>query len=155
MKFACDVMLGRLARWLRASGHDVFYANSIPRSSLLRVAREEGRTVITRAGNYRELSEIPPCLIVAGDGLDEQLEQVYRAFPKLDPFAQFLTRCMECNAPLEEIEKDDFRDLIPPKALLIEGRFSRCPACGKLLWPGSHVKRMRERLENLALSVKR
>ena len=149
MKFACDVMLGRLARWLRMSGHDVFYSRDIDRSSLLRVAREEGRTVITRAGNYRELSDIPPYLIVSGDGLDEQLMQVYRAWPDLDPFAAFLSRCALCNAPLEEIDKEKYKDRIPTKALLIDGTFRRCPDCDKILWPGTHVTRIEARLRRL------
>ena len=149
MKFACDVMLGSLARWLRASGHDVFYRAGIDRSSLLRVAREEGRVVLTRAGTFRELSEIPPYLLIAGDDLDDQLAEVYRAFPSLDPFAAFLTRCLVCNALLEEIDKDAYVDRIPSKAFALEGRFCRCPTCDKLLWPGSHVRRMRERLERL------
>jgi uncharacterized protein len=149
MKFACDVMLGRLARWLRASGHDCFYSATIDRAALLRRAREEGRVVITRAGQFRELSEIPPYLLIAGDDLDGQLAQVYAAFPALDPFAAFLTRCLACNALLEAIEKEAHRDAIPPKAMALAGRFCRCPSCGKILWPGTHVVRMRERLGRL------
>lgn len=149
MKFACDVMLGRLARWLRLFGYDVFYRKDADRSALLRVAREEERIVLTRAGNFRELSEIPPYFIITGDDLDEQLLGLHRAFPSLDPFAGFLTRCAECNVLLEEIDKKDHQDSIPPKAMLIEGRFCRCPACGKFLWPGTHVTSIKERLERL------
>lgn len=148
-KFACDVMLGRLARWLRVSGHDVFYRRDIDRSGLLRVAREEGRVVITRAGNFRELKNVPPYLIIEGDDIDEQLQQVYRAYPGLDPFEGFLSRCVECNVPLEEIDKKEYEQMIPPKARLLEGKFTRCPSCGKILWPGSHVDRMRRRLEKI------
>lgn len=149
MKFACDVMLGRLARWLRISGHDVFYQNDIVRSSLLRIAREEGRVVLTRAGNYRGLSEIPPYLIITGEDLDDHLRQVYKKYPPLDPYEKFLTRCVECNTPLEEIDKGDYKDSIPPKALDISGKFCRCPSCGRLLWPGTHVERIRARLDRL------
>ncbi|MFA4875353.1 MAG: Mut7-C RNAse domain-containing protein [bacterium] len=155
MKFACDVMLGRLARWLRLCGLDVFYKNDVDRSGLLRVAREEGRVVLTRAGNFRELSEIPPYFIISGDDLDGQILQVYNAYPGLDPLAKFLTRCVECNVPLEDVDKNNFRGLIPPKAMLIEGRFCRCPSCGKLLWPGTHVTRIRSRLERLFPSQRR
>jgi len=150
MKFACDVMLGRLARWLRISGLDVFYDNRIDRSSLFRVAREQGRIIITRAGTLRELKDIPPYLIITGDDLDDQLAQVYGNFPDLDPFADFLSRCVECNVPLEEIEKQGHSQKIPPKAMLTQGPFSRCPSCGKILWQGAHVGRMTERLKGLA-----
>ncbi len=149
MKFACDAMFGRLARWLRISGHDVFYRADMDRSSFIRVAREEERIILTRAENFKELSEIPSYHIINGDDLDGQLLQVYGIFPELNPFEHFLTRCVECNEPLVEIDKQDFRDSIPPKAMQLSGRFCRCPSCGKLLWPGSHVKRIEARLEKL------
>lgn len=142
-------MFGRLARWLRISGHDVFYRADLDRSSFIRVAREEERIILTRAENFRELSEVPPYHIISGDDLDGQLMQVYKIFPELHPFDHFLTRCLECNEPLIEIDKQDFRDSIPPKAMQLSGRFSRCPSCGKLLWPGSHVTRIKSRLDRL------
>jgi uncharacterized protein with PIN domain len=149
MKFACDAMLGRLARWLRISGHDVFYRADIDRAAFIRVAREQGRLILTRAENFRELAEIPPYYIVTDDDLEDQLIQVYTAFPELSLFDRFLTRCVECNVDLIEIKRDEYRDSVPPKVLLLSGRFCRCPACGKILWPGSHVERMRSCLEKL------
>ncbi|MFH1830600.1 MAG: Mut7-C RNAse domain-containing protein [Pseudomonadota bacterium] len=149
MKFACDAMLGRLARWLRISGHDVFYRADMDRAVFLRVAKEERRVVLTRAENFKELSEIPPYHIITGNDLDDHLSQVYKAFPQLKPFDEFLTRCVECNVLLVEIDKDKFSDSIPPKAQHLSGRFCRCPSCGKLLWPGSHVERIKARLTTL------
>jgi uncharacterized protein with PIN domain len=142
-------MLGRLARWLRLSGHDVTYRGDLDRAAFMRAAREEGRTILTRATWFDELADIPPYRLLSGDGLDEQLGQVYDAFPKLDPYHDFLSRCADCNEPLEEIDKDNYKDSIPPKAMELEGRFSRCPSCGRLLWPGSHVDRIKSRLEKL------
>ncbi|MBN1283616.1 MAG: Mut7-C RNAse domain-containing protein [Proteobacteria bacterium] len=155
MKLACDVMLGRLARWLRVSGHDVFYEGGIERSSLFRVAREEGRVIITRAGNWGELKAIPEYVVVSSDSLDEQLLELYRKLPGLDPLEGFLTRCVECNVPLEVIDRDAFREIIPPKAFDLAGRFSRCPSCGKILWEGTHVRRMKKRISDLARALGR
>jgi len=149
MKFACDAMLGRLTRWLRLSGHDVTYRGDLDRAAFMRAAREEGRTILTRATEFDELADIPPYLLLTGDGLDGQMRQVYDAFPDLDPYHDFLSRCADCNEPLEEIEKADFKDSIPPKAMELEGRFCRCPSCGRLLWPGTHIQRIRRRLDTL------
>jgi uncharacterized protein with PIN domain len=149
MKFACDSMLGRLARWLRLSGYDVTYRGEADRAAFMRAAREQGRTILTRATWFDELADIPPYRLLAGDDLDGQLRQVYDAFPEMDPYCDFLSRCVDCNEPLEEIAKDDFKDSIPPKAMQLEGRFSRCPSCGKLLWPGTHIERIKHRLNAL------
>ena len=149
MKFACDVMLGSLARWLRVCGFDVFYDAEIDRSSLFRIAREEGRTLLTRSSSFGELKEIPPYVKIESDFLEEQLRQVKKTYPSLDFFKESFTRCVECNALLTEIEKAAFKDQIPPKAYAIEGRFYQCPSCKKLFWPGTHVTRMKERLSSL------
>jgi len=149
MKFACDVMLGSLARWLRVCGYDVFYDASIDRSSLLRVAREEERIILTRSQNYKELSDIPPYLIIKGDDLDSQLIQVKKAFSSFDPFANTFNRCVECNSLLVEVDKQAVKDEIPTKSYGLSGKFYRCPTCKKLFWPGTHVRRMIEHLDKI------
>lgn len=149
MKFACDVMLGKLARWLRLSGHDVFYAPNLERSGLLRVAREQDRCVLTRARPFRELADIPPYVMIEGDDIDQQLQQVYSAFPQLDPFAGFLTRCTLCNERLVELPPESFQEKVPPKARDLQGAFMTCPLCGKAYWQGTHLERIRARLARL------
>ena len=49
MRFLCDEMLVRLARLLRAAGYDTYLASGgEPDANLLRIAREEGRMLLTR-----------------------------------------------------------------------------------------------------------
>ena len=49
MRFLCDEMLLRLARLLRAAGYDTYLASGgEPDAALLKLAREEGRMLITR-----------------------------------------------------------------------------------------------------------
>ena len=45
MRYVCDAMLGRLARWLRLLGHDTLYAD-VGDAELLRLG--ETRRVLTR-----------------------------------------------------------------------------------------------------------
>ena len=47
-RFAVDKMLGRLATWLRIIGQDATYGAHLAGQSLLRHARSQGRTVLTR-----------------------------------------------------------------------------------------------------------
>lgn len=148
MKFACDIMLGALAKWLRVSGHDVFYSSSIDRSGLFRVAREEGRVILTRAGTFHELKEIPPYRVIDSEFVEEQLRQVYEIFPELDPWRDMFSRCVECNAILEAVEKSSIEESLPPLVKEHMKEFHRCPSCGRLYWPGTHVDRMKTFLKD-------
>jgi len=46
--FFADVMLGRLARWLRVLGHDTAYQTDIEDPALVDRAEAEGRVLPTR-----------------------------------------------------------------------------------------------------------
>jgi uncharacterized protein with PIN domain len=48
VKFAADWMLGTLATWLILLGHDVAHFPRIEDGALMRIARREGRTILTR-----------------------------------------------------------------------------------------------------------
>src|SRR5262245_16181476 len=47
LSFACDAMLGGLARWLRAAGYDASWQLGIDDRELIRVAREERRVLLS------------------------------------------------------------------------------------------------------------
>lgn len=142
MKLACDIMLGSLARWLRICGVDAFYDAALDRSGLFRVARQEGRTILTRAGNFGELKDIPPYIVIEDEDLEGQLKQVKKAFPAFDPFALAFTRCVECNVLLQKVDKAAVRDLVPARSFERHEEFFRCPSCRKIFWPGTHLERM-------------
>lgn len=156
MKFACDVMLGALARWLRVCGVDVYYNADIDRSSLFRVAREQGRTILTRTHAYDELSEIPPFEIIESELIEEQVPQFFTEHPEIDPWSNLLTRCIRCNVLLDTVPLEEIFDRLPP---LVQERaqshgkdritqFKRCPECDRLYWPGTHVDRMKTFLKS-------
>ena len=48
MKFIADIMVGKLARYLRMAGHDVAYFNDASDDFILKTAMKEGRIVLTR-----------------------------------------------------------------------------------------------------------
>lgn len=48
IKFVADVMVGKLARWLRMLGFDTAYSNKFEDDELLRIAQSEARILLTR-----------------------------------------------------------------------------------------------------------
>jgi uncharacterized protein with PIN domain len=148
MRWLCDEMLGRLARLLRAAGHDTALAHAgAPDAELLAQALAEDRILLTRD---RRLAEAAGGhgLLLTPDRPSDQARELAALRPvdwRLAPF----TRCVMDNAPLRPATQEEFAAM-PAKVRALPGPFNACPACGRLYWPGSHVKRMLEKLEGLA-----
>ncbi len=144
-RWLCDVMLARLGRLLRAAGHDVALAGArTPDKSLLAQAADEGRTLLTRD---RRLAEAAPegAFLVLPDKPDDQARLLRRTFG-VDWMAAPFTRCLLDNALVRPANGHEMASL--PADL--PGPVTSCPVCGRLYWPGSHVRRMLRRLEALA-----
>lgn len=140
MKLLADAMLGRLARYLRILGYDTAYLADTDDFAVMRLARAEGRLLLTRDC---ELAARPGvrALLIDSEVLDDQLEQVWAAAgPPPDGFA---SRCPICNHPLVEVEPDLVADRVPPYVRRTQQRFTLCAACGRVYWQGSHWQRMR------------
>ena len=142
MKFIADVMVGKLARWLRILGYDVLYNNRFEDNEILRIAHDEGRVVLTRDVELHHRAG-SNCLLVADDDYNEQIRQVIAAF-RLREFA-VLTRCAECNTPLVDVDKESVFLRIPPFVYLTQDRFALCPTCDRVYWQGTHADEMIEK----------
>jgi uncharacterized protein len=147
MRFLCDEMLLRLARLLRAAGYDTRLAQGQRDAELRALARAENRVLVTR--DKRLAAEAHPrAVLVEGRGAHAEAESLAAALPidwRLAPFS----RCLVDNTPLRDAEPADLTRM-PPEAVALPGPFRACPACGRVYWPGSHVKRLDERLGQLA-----
>jgi len=145
VRFIADVMLGKLAKWMRALGWDVRYENDIQDSRLLREAEKEGRVVLTRDSRMVEEWRMANYLLLSSDDPVLQLKEVLSHFerPVED---KFLGRCLVCNVTLERRLHSDVRGLVPEYIYRVHDRFSRCPKCGRVFWRGSHYRRMKEKM---------
>lgn len=146
-RFFADAMLGRLARWLRVLGFDTAYDATLPDPALVRLANAEDRLLLTRDRHL--LRELRPARVleIRRDPPLEQLREVIAALA-LEPPGELFTRCLVCNTPLSPpLAGDEAARLLPPSARDLPGPTRRCPNCGRIYWPGSHVRRMRDALE--------
>ncbi len=146
MKFLVDSMLGRLAKWLRILGYDTLYFSSLDDNDLVRMARAEGRMVLTRDREMVRRRGIDS-LLIESDDFREQLRQLLHDLNlNLD---RSFSRCPVCNNPLQRVAKEAVRERVAPYVFRTQERFSLCPQCGKIYWRGTHWQRMRERLKRL------
>ncbi|MGC8880297.1 MAG: Mut7-C RNAse domain-containing protein [Anaerolineae bacterium] len=148
VRFVVDVMLGSLARWLRRLGYDTDYANDRDDRELVRIARAEGRILLTRDSTLAARRGIS-AMLIESQVLDEQLAQVVHAFPL--PQGMSLPRCSECNTPLQNVSPDEVMDCVPAYVYRTHKHFRRCPGCGRIYWPGSHWERIDRRLQRMGV----
>ena len=147
-RFSCDAMLGRLARWLRALGFDTAYEPDVEDSDLVRSALEEGRTILTRDRRLAEEWRVPGCVVLETEDPAAQLRELVRRLD-LEPLGAWFRRCLECNEPLREVDRDEVRDRVPERVLARVERYRLCPVCDKVYWEGSHTRRLRRELTSV------
>lgn len=149
-RFLCDEMLKGLARWLRAAGHDAELAEDGSRDrDLLAAARHAGRLLLTHDRALADAAKGDEVLVLDQDGLDAAADELKRRLG-LDWLHAPFTRCLVDNTPLRDADEEETAK-IPEQSRAMPGPILACPACGRVYWPGSHVKRMRARLERWAL----
>jgi uncharacterized protein len=143
----CDEMLGALARWLRAAGHDTLLAIAGEKDEdIVARARREDRVLLTRDRRLAERAAAKARVLrIDADDLNGQAREL-KAGLNLDWMIAPFTRCMIDNAPLADLHPSKFGDL-PVAAQRLPGPFRACPACGRQYWPGSHAQRISRRLE--------
>jgi len=148
IKFAADVMLGKLAKWLRILGYDTTYDSRITDAQLIESARRAGRVILTRDTRLVQRRKAKPYVLIAQDYVADQLRQLIREL-KLDTDQGLLSRCLVCNQPLAAIAKSSIQDLVPPYVYKTQSRFYQCPVCQRIFWPATHVTDILHRLERI------
>jgi uncharacterized protein len=146
-KFAADRMLARLARWLRLLSADTLFDEGIDGAAMLRIARAEGRIMLTRD---KRLKTAPEVLFLDSNDFREQLRQILKRHP-LDAIRSAFTRCSRCNTPLIEVSRDLVRSRVPPFVYASHEKFSECPHCARLYWSGTHPGRIIREFEKAVL----
>jgi len=144
-RFVVDAMLGSLARKLRIFGFDTLYFREGSDRELERVARDDGRVIVTsdrelvRHSNRHGLT----ALEVDGESDRARLEslgvQARSASLAIRPGAP---RCAICNSELARVGRAIAAGLVPESVASRHRLYYRCPACRKLYWRGGHWSRL-------------
>lgn len=150
-KFLCDANVGKLARWLRILGFDtVFMAPERDEELILR-GRKDGRIILTTDRGIASRPYLQECLLIESRDYRLQLKQVCETFGLAPDRAKVFSRCVVCNSPVRRALKPDVQSRVPPRALASHDDFFECPGCGRVYWPGSHVRNTLETLRLMGL----
>ena len=154
VRLACDEMLLRLGKWLRAAGYDTaIAARGASDEDVVTLAVREERVLLTcdkrmlpllQRANVAYLmlptSRARDLVVVVEDVLGVDL-----GFARSDVTPDRWSRCLQCNVLLEDMPREQLPwswvGRVPPCKDLY-----RCPACRHVFWEGSHVKRLDARM---------
>jgi uncharacterized protein with PIN domain len=146
-RFACDAMLGGLARWLRAAGYEASWNVSIADPDLVRLAQAEGRTLLSSDHGVFEFAVVrdgvlPSLFVPLRLSPEEQLAFVLArlALPLRQP------RCMACGGSLIKLPRERAEGRVPPRSLAWAHAFCECSGCGRAFWHGRHWDRIAAQL---------
>jgi uncharacterized protein with PIN domain len=134
--FLCNGMLGKLCKFMRLCGFDTAYSNQ--GAAILVKARREDRIILSRNARYKNKTNV---FYLSADDPLEQLRIVIKQYDLRGSIAPF-SRCLECNVPLETVDKIKVQDRVPYYTFKHFKEFSECPNCHKVYWKGSHYKKM-------------
>lgn len=143
MIFVCDVMLGKLARYLRILGFD---APSVrrgddpasfpaPSAACVHLTKRQDRTAR------------PHTVVIHANNPGDQLLEIKGMVEEYMDSAACMTRCIKCNALLADAPGEEIEPFVPEYIYHHHDRFKVCPSCRKVYWEGSHAGRMREWIE--------
>lgn len=146
-RFLCDVMLGRLARWLRALGHNAAYDHTADDDALLRRARRERRILVTRDTRLAAAPRGSRAVLLHANDTPGQLRELVDALD-ITRHPGLLTRCIVCNTRLRKATADQIGERVPDYVRCTQESFRACPGCGRVYWPGTHRRGILAALES-------
>lgn len=147
--FALDSHLGTLARYLHMVGFDATYRNNWSDDDLADHAVQEQRVLLIRDCGLLKRSVFTFGYLLRSSDPKSQIVEIIRRFDLREKFQPY-SRCLECNTPLENIEKQKIIDRLEPNTQLYYHTFKICRSCERIYWKGSHSKSMDTLLESLS-----
>ena len=156
--FAVDAMLGKLALWLRLTGHDTFYMADVEDDELLRIANSENRILLTSDASlhaHAVKSDIRSMLVRGS--VDETVVDVFFKFgiaPTVDPTK---SRCSKCNGELIQLgsmEKERIRNLVHKKTYDYYEEFWLCKDCQSVFFQGGYWRNILEYMERIEVLMR-
>jgi uncharacterized protein with PIN domain len=146
-RFLLDVMVGKLAVYLRVCGYDAAYAldRGIEADDrIAALAAAEDRRLLTR--DTELAAQVEGAIHLTAREVTDQLVELRRAGIDLE-ITEEPTRCGRCNGRLEPVDPDADTPAYAPDPAATD--CWRCLSCGRVFWKGSHYERMAATLSGI------
>jgi len=148
-KFICDVMLGKLAKWLWLFGYDTLYEKFLDDLDLLEIAVSEDRILLTRDTKLYKTAGSKRTIFIKSELFREQLIQM-KEFIEIEIRP---VHCPICNGRISKIaKKEQVNHLVPEYTYKTHDIFYQCQNCSKIYWNGSHQELAEDFLKELVES---
>ncbi|MEM3228172.1 MAG: Mut7-C RNAse domain-containing protein [Candidatus Micrarchaeaceae archaeon] len=146
MRLVADVMMAKLARWLRLAGISIYDANVVGDDALIRFVKAKRALLVTadRALAERASRRRFRVLLVTQKDLESQIAFVVKSL-NLKISAMPAMLCPVCNAKLQPISKKYAKSKVPEAAYKMHRKFYVCKKCGRIYWHGTHWKAIEKR----------
>lgn len=152
-RFVADGHLGSLTRNLRLLGFDVAYDQNADDRQLIDLMARENRALLTRDRRLLMHAIVQHGYCPRSQNAEEQTIEVVRRFNLSDLIAPF-SRCLRCNALLEEAAKTDIIDKLEPLTEIYYDEFRRCPGCDQIYWSGSHFSKLQKKIGEIRSRIR-
>lgn len=151
--FTADCTVGKLSKWLRILGFDARFeaGGAAGRGGGAGPKRCVLLTRIQRLGEMREGAEV---FVVRSERPFDQLKEVVTAFGLEPHDLRPFSRCIRCNMPVVEVDREKVRGRVPDYVWASHSAFHACEGCGRIYWPGSHTERTLQIIKDI-FSVKK
>ena len=156
--FIVDAMLGKLATWLRLTGHDTFYSTKVHDDELLRIALDQNRVLLTSdAILARRAEDAGAEFMLVRGSVDEEVAIVFLKFdisPEIDPSRSRCTKCNDVLSHIKDDEKELIKGLVPDQTFNHYTEFWLCGYCKSVFFQGGQWTNIEDYMVKIAQLMK-
>lgn len=147
-RFIADVNINDIVTYMRALGLDVYCDSSLSPRDIIRISREENRTILTKGRKLLKHRAVTHGIFIRPGTTIEQIRAIIDLLSLRGAITPF-SRCLRCNSPLVRVSKESIFDRVPPKARSFHEDYSYCSGCDRIYWKGTHFVKIKEVVDEI------
>jgi uncharacterized protein with PIN domain len=147
-RFIADGNIGDIVKYMRALGLDVYCDPGMSPRDIIRISREEKRTILTKSRKLLKYRDVTRGIFIRAGTTVEQIRRIIDFLSLRGVIAPF-SRCLECNRSLVMVTKKSVFDRVPPKAREFYDDYSHCSGCDRIYWQGTHFARIKNVVDEI------